>query len=84
MAALLSRTEGGVYWLVMDFEAACEDDKRWAHEIIEWPCVLVDATRLVVVDEAVHLRHRRQLLVSRQRTPPRRWMWRWRWQERTW
>ena len=25
---------------------------------------------LVVMDEAVHLRHRRQLLVSRQRTPP--------------
>lgn len=40
------------YWLVMDFEATCEDgDRRWKNEIIEWPCVLVDCDTLQVVDE---------------------------------
>jgi inhibitor of KinA sporulation pathway (predicted exonuclease) len=40
------------YWLVMDFEATCEDgERRWPNEIIEWPCVLVDAETKATVDE---------------------------------
>jgi len=36
----------------MDFEATCErDDRRWPHEIIEFPAQLIDCKTLQVVDE---------------------------------
>jgi len=40
------------HYLVLDFEATCEkDDRRWKHEIIEFPAVLVDARTLLTIDE---------------------------------
>ena len=57
MATLMAKTSPASlnsprYWLVMDFEATCEDgDRRWPNEIIEWPCVLVDAETKATVDE---------------------------------
>ena len=40
------------FFLVLDFEATCEDnDRKWVNEIIEFPVVLVDAANFKVVDE---------------------------------
>jgi len=40
------------YWLVMDYEATCQDsDRSWKNEIIEWPCVLVCTKTYQIVDE---------------------------------
>jgi len=40
------------YWLVMDFEATCNDkDRKWKNEIIEWPCVLISTQTHRIVDE---------------------------------
>jgi inhibitor of KinA sporulation pathway (predicted exonuclease) len=40
------------YYLVMDFEATCEENVRaWPNEIIEFPAVLIDRTSLETVDE---------------------------------
>mmetsp|Transcript_7466 Transcript_7466/g.8867 ORF Transcript_7466/g.8867 Transcript_7466/m.8867 type:complete len:217 (-) Transcript_7466:1004-1654(-) len=40
------------YWLVMDFEATCEDkDRNWKHEIIEFPGILIRVKDGVVISE---------------------------------
>jgi hypothetical protein len=40
------------YYLVMDFEATCEENVRgWPNEIIEFPAVLIDRISLETVDE---------------------------------
>ena len=46
------RAPGVDYYLVLDFEATCDDrDAAWVHEIIEFPAVLVCARTLARVDE---------------------------------
>jgi len=40
------------YFAVLDFEATCEDgNRKWPHEIIEFPTVLIDVATLKTVDE---------------------------------
>jgi len=40
------------FYLVLDLEATCErDDRRWPHEIIEFPAQLIDSKTLQVIDE---------------------------------
>lgn len=40
------------YFVVIDFEATCEEHKNsYPHEIIEFPAILVDASKQEVVDE---------------------------------
>ncbi|ELT98575.1 hypothetical protein CAPTEDRAFT_130678 [Capitella teleta] len=39
------------FYLVVDFEATCEDSHTWPHEIIEFPIVVIDGKTHQVVDE---------------------------------
>ena len=39
------------YFLIMDFEATCDKEQWFDHEIIEFPAVLLDASNLEKVDE---------------------------------
>jgi inhibitor of KinA sporulation pathway (predicted exonuclease)/8-oxo-dGTP pyrophosphatase MutT (NUDIX family) len=44
--------EEETYWLVMDFEATCEEnDRHWKNEIIEFPAILMRSSDGIVLSE---------------------------------
>lgn len=39
------------YYLILDFEATCDENKRYTNEIIEFPIILLNASSLKIVSE---------------------------------
>jgi inhibitor of KinA sporulation pathway (predicted exonuclease) len=39
------------YYLILDFEATCDENKRFTNEIIEFPIILLDANSLKIISE---------------------------------